>query len=157
MLELAGDNPGSGYTRIRDALRGLKIEIGRTTVATERATLLDRGGAACAVFHIARRKVVGGDRALGNMTSSLAARFELGFGAGRGIPSFAHIEPDVEGRNYLWSQLALGQDTMTRCETLDEAASHAILFMRGMREVGHCLRRGLVEVRRDPLEGSRVP
>ena len=33
MLDLAADNPGWGYTRIRDALRGLKIEIGRTTVA----------------------------------------------------------------------------------------------------------------------------
>jgi putative transposase len=33
VLELARDNPGWGYTRIRDALRGLKIEIGRMTVA----------------------------------------------------------------------------------------------------------------------------
>jgi putative transposase len=33
VLKLARDNPGWGYTRIRDALRGLKIEIGRTTVA----------------------------------------------------------------------------------------------------------------------------
>jgi hypothetical protein len=33
VLELARDNPGWGYTRIRDSLRGLKIEIGRTTVA----------------------------------------------------------------------------------------------------------------------------
>ena len=34
VLELARGNPGWGYTRIRDTLRGLKIEIGRTTVAT---------------------------------------------------------------------------------------------------------------------------
>ncbi len=33
VLKLARDNPGWGYTKIRDALRGLKIEIGRTTVA----------------------------------------------------------------------------------------------------------------------------
>jgi putative transposase len=33
VLALARDNPGWGYTKIRDALRGLKIEIGRTTVA----------------------------------------------------------------------------------------------------------------------------
>jgi putative transposase len=33
VLELARNNPGWGYTKIRDALRGLKIEIGRTTVA----------------------------------------------------------------------------------------------------------------------------
>jgi putative transposase len=34
VLELARGNPGWGYTRIRDALRGLKIAVGRTTVAT---------------------------------------------------------------------------------------------------------------------------
>ena|SRR5580658_226638 len=33
VLVLARSNPGWGYTKIRDALRGLKIEIGRTTVA----------------------------------------------------------------------------------------------------------------------------
>jgi putative transposase len=33
VLKLARDNPGWGYTKIRDALRGLKMEIGRTTVA----------------------------------------------------------------------------------------------------------------------------
>jgi transposase len=33
VIELARDNPGWGYTKIRDALRGLKVEIGRTTVA----------------------------------------------------------------------------------------------------------------------------
>jgi hypothetical protein len=32
-VDLAHDNPGWGYTKIRDALRGLKIDIGRTTVA----------------------------------------------------------------------------------------------------------------------------
>ncbi len=33
VIKLASENPGWGYTRIRDALRGLHIEIGRTTVA----------------------------------------------------------------------------------------------------------------------------
>jgi len=33
VLRIAFENPGWGYTKIRDALRGLKIEIGRTTVA----------------------------------------------------------------------------------------------------------------------------
>jgi len=33
VVSLARQNPGWGYTKIRDALRGLKIEIGRTTVA----------------------------------------------------------------------------------------------------------------------------
>jgi transposase len=33
VLRLATENPGWGYTKIRDALRGLKVEIGRTTVA----------------------------------------------------------------------------------------------------------------------------
>jgi putative transposase len=34
VLDMARDNPGWGYSKIRDALRGLKIEIGRTTVAS---------------------------------------------------------------------------------------------------------------------------
>jgi putative transposase len=34
VLDTARENPGWGYTNIRDALRGLKIEIGRTTVAS---------------------------------------------------------------------------------------------------------------------------
>jgi putative transposase len=34
VVGLARDNPSWGHTKIRDALRGLKIEIGRTTVAS---------------------------------------------------------------------------------------------------------------------------
>jgi putative transposase len=34
VVNLARDNLGWGYTKIRDALRGLKIEIGRSTVAS---------------------------------------------------------------------------------------------------------------------------
>jgi len=33
VIELATANPGWGYTKIRDALRGMKIEVGRTTIA----------------------------------------------------------------------------------------------------------------------------
>src|SRR5450432_2693966 len=33
VLQLANENIGWGYTKLRDALRGMKIEIGRTTVA----------------------------------------------------------------------------------------------------------------------------
>ncbi len=33
VLRMANDNLSWGYTKIRDALRGLKLEIGRTTVA----------------------------------------------------------------------------------------------------------------------------
>jgi len=33
VLRLANENLGWGYTKIRDALRGLNVEIGRTTVA----------------------------------------------------------------------------------------------------------------------------
>jgi len=40
VVKLATENIGWGYTKIRDALRGLKIEIGRTTVA---AILADAG------------------------------------------------------------------------------------------------------------------
>jgi hypothetical protein len=40
VLKLATEDIGWGYTKIRDAMRGLKIEIGRTTVA---AILADAG------------------------------------------------------------------------------------------------------------------
>jgi putative transposase len=33
VIRLATENIGWGYTKIRDALRGLKVDIGRTTVA----------------------------------------------------------------------------------------------------------------------------
>ncbi len=33
VLRMANENPGWGYTKIRDAIRGLKITIGRTTVS----------------------------------------------------------------------------------------------------------------------------
>ncbi len=33
IIEIAKSNPGWGYTKIRDALRGMKICIGRTTIA----------------------------------------------------------------------------------------------------------------------------
>ena len=33
VLRIANENVGWGYTKLRDALRGMKIEIGRTTVA----------------------------------------------------------------------------------------------------------------------------
>ena len=33
VLRLANENVGWGYTKLRDALHGMKIEIGRTTVA----------------------------------------------------------------------------------------------------------------------------
>jgi hypothetical protein len=33
VLRLANENVGWGYTKIRDALRGMKIEVGRTTIA----------------------------------------------------------------------------------------------------------------------------
>jgi hypothetical protein len=34
VIRLARENPGWGYTKIRDGLRGLKIEIGRSTIAS---------------------------------------------------------------------------------------------------------------------------
>ena len=33
VIEMAKSNPGWGYTKIRDALRGLSIDVGRTTIA----------------------------------------------------------------------------------------------------------------------------
>ncbi|WP_437723502.1 hypothetical protein [Sorangium sp. So ce861] len=86
-------------------------------------------GASCVIFHLARRKVVGG-APTGETTVALASRCELGFLTGRGIRTFAHVEPDVEGRNYLWAQMALYPGWMTRCASLDDATARAIAFIR---------------------------
>jgi hypothetical protein len=85
-------------------------------------------GAACVVFHLARREV----RRLvptGKTSASLTSRCEIGYLSGRGIRTFVHIEADVEGRNYLWAQIALYPRWMTRAATLDEATAGAIAFM----------------------------
>lgn len=73
-------------------------------------------GAACVVCHF-----TGGQ----NAPASLAARFELGLLAGRGIPSFVHVEPEVQGRNYLWAALKL-YPHLVRCDSLEEAVRRAI-------------------------------
>jgi hypothetical protein len=86
-------------------------------------------GAACVIFHIARLKARGGVPT-GETTMALASRCELGYLTGRGTRTFVHIDADVEGRNYLWAQIA-PYPHMTRCVTLDEATAHAIAVMKG--------------------------
>lgn len=56
---------------------------------------------------------------------SLAARFELGLLAGRGIPTFVFIEPEVQGRNYLWAALKL-HPHLERRDSLEDAVRGAI-------------------------------
>lgn len=76
--------------------------------------------AGCVVFHF-----TGGTDA----PVSLAARFELGLLAGRGIPTYVHVEPEVQGRNYLWAALAL-HPHLVRCDSLEEAVRRAIAKLR---------------------------
>jgi hypothetical protein len=73
-------------------------------------------GAACAVFHLA-----GG----AEPPASLAARFELGLLAGRGLPTFVHVDARALGRNYVWAAVKLHQG-LTACRTLEEAVERAI-------------------------------
>lgn len=87
-------------------------------------------GAACVIVHLEQRTVIHG-RPTGGTTLSLASRCEIGFLAGRGIRTFVHIEPDVEGRNYLWAVVAFYPTSMARCASLDEATALAIAFMKG--------------------------
>ena len=102
-----------------------------TLVAKQHSGLI---GAACVVFHLARRKARDGVTSDTDVTAALAARCELGFLTGRGIRTFVHIEPDVEGRNYLWAQIAL-YDHMKRCNTLDAAVLDAIAYINAMVEL----------------------
>lgn len=93
-------------------------------------------GAACVIYHLGRRveyrdpgNVPDPDNS-GQEVSALAARCELGFLTGKGIQTFAHIEPDVEGRNYLWGQMQPYRH-IVRCASLIEAAEQAIAYMDG--------------------------
>lgn len=103
-----------------------------TLVAKQHLGLLS---AACVVFHLARRKTRNGVTSDTDVTAALAARCELGFLTGRGIPTFVHIENDVEGRNYLWAQIAL-YGHMKRCDTLGEAVLASIGYVNAMSENG---------------------
>jgi len=86
-------------------------------------------GAACVVYHLAARNQTG------EPIAAFAARCELGFLTGRGTPTFAHIEPDVVGRNYLWAQMK-PYPHMTRCHSLDEALAQAAAFVKGLGQDG---------------------
>lgn len=95
-----------------DRLQGLVDEL----VAEEHQALL---GCTCVIFHF-----TGGD----DPPVSLAARYELGLLAGRGIPTFLHVEPEVEGRNYLWAAVKQAPAT-TICSGLEEALDQAIALV----------------------------
>lgn len=82
-------------------------------VADEHEGLL---GAGCVVFQLA-----GGPRP----PTSLAARFELGLLAGRGIDTFVYVEPDALGRNYVWAALRAFPH-LVRCDSLEAAVQRAI-------------------------------
>ena len=74
--------------------------------------------ASCVVFHLASHKE-------GKAITAFAARCELGFLIGHGIPTFAHIEPGVVGRNYLWAAMK-PYPHIVRVQTLAEAVEGAI-------------------------------
>jgi hypothetical protein len=80
-------------------------------------------GAACVIFHLASSKE-------GKAITAFAARCELGFLIGHGIITFAHIEPDVVGRNYLWAAIK-PYPHMMRMTTLAEAVESAIAHVKG--------------------------
>jgi hypothetical protein len=88
-------------------------------------------GATCVIFHLARRRRVGGVVHDDQTTLALASRVELGFVTGRGVVTFVHIEPDVEGRNYLWAQMK-PYPHLVRCASLDEALDRALATFRAL-------------------------
>ena len=81
---------------------------------------------ACVVFHLSSHYFA--DTGRNGTERSLAARCELGFLIGTGIRTFAHIEPDAEGRNYLWAAMK-ASPLMFRCGTLNDAINAAITYM----------------------------
>lgn len=86
-------------------------------------------GATCVVFHLARWETRKGVTDKTQEKAAFAARCEIGFLTGRGIRTFVHVEPDVEGRNYLWAQIALYPHT-EKCDSLKSAVHRAITFVK---------------------------
>ncbi len=112
-----------------DAMQWLVDEL----VAEQHQGMLN---ATCVIYHLASR-VEYFDPAnapepsdSGARVAAPAARCELGFLTGKGIPTFVHIEPDVEGRNYLWAQIK-PYPYMVRCATLVEATEEAVAYLAG--------------------------
>ncbi|MCY1083647.1 nucleoside 2-deoxyribosyltransferase domain-containing protein [Archangium lansingense] len=66
--------------------------------------------------------------------ASLAARFELGLLAGRGLITFVHVEPEALGRNYIWAVLKQ-YPHLVRCDSLEDAVQRAIEKM-GQLDLG---------------------
>lgn len=90
--------------------------------------------AGCIIFHLARVKSYYYEENkpnpddTGKILTAFAARCELGFLIGNGIPTFVHIEPDVEGRNYLWAAMK-NYKHVTRSRTLEDAIGDAITII----------------------------
>lgn len=61
--------------------------------------------------------------------TAFAARCELGFLTGAKIPTFVHINKDVEGRNYLWAQIK-PYPHMQSFASLKQALDAAIAFAK---------------------------
>lgn len=89
--------------------------------------------AQCVVFHLARWRDPADPSGKKDEVCAFAARCELGFLTGRGIPTFVHIDNDVLGRNYLWAEMKLYAH-MHRCDSLEDAADQAIAFMEDQAE-----------------------
>lgn len=100
-------------------------------VAREHQGMVD---ATCVVFYLARRaRRRGPDGEDVELTTlSFASRCELGFLTGRGVLTFVYIEPDFEGRNYLWAQIK-PYPNVVRCASLDDALDRAIAAFRALQ------------------------
>jgi len=81
-------------------------------------------GLTCAIFHLHAWL----DPQQQTPAPAYAARCELGFLTGRGIPTFAHIHPQVTGRNYLWAEMK-PYAHMVRCDSLEDALAQALAFV----------------------------
>jgi hypothetical protein len=113
-----------------DSYQGL---INRLVAKQHRGML----NASCVIFHLARRKSYhyGENKPKPDDTrkvlTAFAARCELGFLIGRGIQTFVHIEPNVEGRNYLWAAMK-NYTHIVRSQSLEDATGQAIRYILGL-------------------------
>ena len=93
--------------------------------------------ASCIIFHLAQRKSYYYEENRPNLDDrdkllpAFAARCELGFLIGKGIQTYVHIEPDVEGRNYLWAAMR-NYTHIVRSKSLEDSIGQATKYILGL-------------------------
>lgn len=118
------DPKNKGWENICEENGDEKQDLIDSLVEREHEALLN---CKCVIFYLCKQVKQNKIPVDGWKTYSLASRVEIGFLTGAGIKTFVFVEPDVEGRNYIWAQMK-PYSNMVRCNSLEDATIKAINY-----------------------------